>query len=191
MDDIVRQAMQKWPHVPDCYGWLGLGERGQWLMRDDAAQAAGPFAGAHSSAASRGSVLQHQGLVAFIGRNYAVDARGCWYFQNGPQRVFVELQAAPWVLRVGTQAAAFAVQTHTGLDVDVRSAWCDEQGRLYLHTAAGLGLVHSQDMVHAAAALDAQRWLLHEMPAADMPAHFGFVPSPQALVATVSVQANP
>ncbi|MFZ9138137.1 MAG: DUF2946 family protein, partial [Hylemonella sp.] len=24
MDDIVRQAMAKWPNVPACYGWLGL-----------------------------------------------------------------------------------------------------------------------------------------------------------------------
>ena len=43
MDDIVRQAMAKWPHVPHCFGWLGLDARGDWYMRDDAAQAAGPF----------------------------------------------------------------------------------------------------------------------------------------------------
>ena len=24
MDDIVRQAIAKWPNVPHCYGWLGL-----------------------------------------------------------------------------------------------------------------------------------------------------------------------
>lgn len=28
MDDIVKQAMVKWPNVPDCYGWLGLDARG-------------------------------------------------------------------------------------------------------------------------------------------------------------------
>ncbi|MFM8464156.1 MAG: DUF2946 family protein, partial [Burkholderiaceae bacterium] len=22
MDEIVRQALAKWPNVPDCYGWL-------------------------------------------------------------------------------------------------------------------------------------------------------------------------
>jgi hypothetical protein len=44
MDDIVRQAIAKWPNVPDCYGWLGLDARGNWYMRDDRAQAAGPFA---------------------------------------------------------------------------------------------------------------------------------------------------
>ncbi len=41
MDDIVRQAMAKWPNVPHCYGWLGLDERGNWYMRDDRVQAAG------------------------------------------------------------------------------------------------------------------------------------------------------
>ena len=40
MDDIVKQALAKWPNVPDCYGWLGLDARGRWFMRDDAAQAA-------------------------------------------------------------------------------------------------------------------------------------------------------
>ena len=41
MDDLVRQAMVKWPNVPDCFGWLGLDSRGQWYMRDDRAQALG------------------------------------------------------------------------------------------------------------------------------------------------------
>ncbi len=43
MDDIVRQAIAKWPNVPDCYGWLGLDARGRWFMRDDAVQAQGSF----------------------------------------------------------------------------------------------------------------------------------------------------
>ena len=43
MDEIVKQAMAKWPHVPHCYGWLGLDARGDWYLRDAATQAAGPF----------------------------------------------------------------------------------------------------------------------------------------------------
>ena len=43
MDDIVKQAMAKWPNVPNCYGWLGLDARGNWYLRDDRAQAAGAF----------------------------------------------------------------------------------------------------------------------------------------------------
>src|ERR1041385_6180040 len=40
MDDIVKQAMAKWPNVPHCYGWLALDARGGWRMRDEAAQRA-------------------------------------------------------------------------------------------------------------------------------------------------------
>ena len=80
MDELVRQAMAKWPNVPHAYGWLGLGMRGDWYLRDEAAQAAGPFSGPGSSAASRGSVLQLEKLVEFIGRNYLVDEQGRWYF---------------------------------------------------------------------------------------------------------------
>lgn len=47
MDEIVKAAMAKWPEVPACYGWLGLDARGQWHLRDDAVQRAGPFAGAN------------------------------------------------------------------------------------------------------------------------------------------------
>ena len=41
MDDIVKQAMAKWPNVPHCYGWLALDARGAWRMRDEAAQQGG------------------------------------------------------------------------------------------------------------------------------------------------------
>jgi hypothetical protein len=90
MDDIVRQAIAKWPNVPHCYGWLALDARGNWYMRDDRTQAAGPFP------QSKGSLLRHEKLVDFIHRNYDCDERGCWFFQNGPQRVYVELETAPW-----------------------------------------------------------------------------------------------
>ena len=89
MDDIVKQALVKWPHVPDCYGWLGLDARGRWFMRDAAVQAAGDFA--HS----RGSWLQHGKLIEFIGRNYECDAQGQWFFQNGPQRAPMATQIPP------------------------------------------------------------------------------------------------
>lgn len=29
MDEIVRQAMARWPNVPYCFGWLRLDARGQ------------------------------------------------------------------------------------------------------------------------------------------------------------------
>jgi len=146
MDEIVKAALAKWPNVPACYGWLGLDARGVWYMRDDKAQAAGPFAGPGSSPASRGSQLRHDKLIDFIGRNYEADASGQWYFQNGPQRVYVELEAAPFIWRVHDD---LSVGSHTGLAARPQRCWLDEQGRLYLETDLGFGLVHSLDMVQA------------------------------------------
>lgn len=168
MDDIVRQAMAKWPHVPHCYGWLALDERGNWYMRDDRVQAAGPFPQA------KGSLLRHDKLVAFIQRNYEHDEQGQWYFQNGPQRVYVELQATPWIWRITPEGVA----SHTGLPAQVRACLVDESGRVYLETDLGIGLVHTQDMVQASDAIDAGRWTPQDVHAAELPARYGFVRSP-------------
>jgi lipocalin len=99
MDDVVKQAMAKWPNVPDCYGWLGLDARGDWYMRDDQAQALGTFT------QNKGSRLAHEKLIEFINRNYASDKQGQWFFQNGPQRVYVEIEATPWIWRLQTDGS--------------------------------------------------------------------------------------
>ena len=184
MDDIVRQAIAKWPNVPDCYGWLGLDARGNWYMRDDRAQAAGPFGGTAGAdparnKAAKGSLLKHEKLIDFIQRNYESDAAGRWFFQNGPQRVYVELEATPLVWRVGV-APAFAVTAHTGAPARAQRCILDEAGRLYLETDLGFGLVHTQDMMHAADAVEQGLWVPEEHPVRDLPARFGYVRSPQA-----------
>lgn len=175
MDDIVKQALLKWPHVPHCHGWLALDARGDWYMRDDRTQAAGPFP------TPKGSRIEHRKLREFIERNYACDASGAWFFQNGPQRVYVDLEAAPWVWRVqpaggADPAPAPALSSHTGQAVTgvPRSCWLDESGRLFLDTSAGFGLVHTQDMDAAADALLAGCWPAPETLAfSDMPRRFG------------------
>jgi hypothetical protein len=177
MDDIVKQAMAKWPNVPDCYGWLGLDARGNWYMRDDRAQALGAFDS--GAPGSKGSELRHAKLVDFIGRNYAPDARGCWHFQNGPQRVYVELQAAPLVWRIEPDGR---VHDHIGRPgADVSQAYLDEQGWLYLDSRLGLGLVHTQDMHLAADLIEHGRWTPHDILQAALPTRFGFVKSPMGL----------
>ena len=178
MDDIVRQAMAKWPHVPDCYGWLGLDSRGQWHMRDDRVQALGTFQSGVPGA--KGSVLRHDKLIEFIHRNYEADALGRWYFQNGPQRVFVELESAPLVWRIGPQGS---VTAHSGRAAQVQMAWVDEEGRLYLQTNAGFGLVHSLDVAQAADLIEQALWPLQECRRSDLPERFGFVLSPQLAAA--------
>ena len=169
MDDIVKQALAKWPNVPDCYGWLGLDARGRWFMRDDAAQAAGDFP------QSRGSWLRHEKLIDFIGRNYESDDDGRWFFQNGPQRVYVELECTPWVWQV---LPDYRLQSHTGLQTSAGECLLDEEGRLYIASPQGLGLVHSQDMVLAAEAVEQGVWVPRDMVSADLPVLYGFVRSP-------------
>ena len=169
MDDIVKQALVKWPNVPDCYGWLGLDARGRWFMRDDAAQAAGDFP------QSRGSWLRHEKLIDFIGRNYESDDEGRWFFQNGPQRVYVELECTPWVWQV---LPDYRLQSHTGLQTSAGECLLDEEGRLYIASPQGLGLVHSQDMVLAAEAVEQGVWVPRDMVSADLPVLYGFVRSP-------------
>jgi len=176
MDDIVKQALAKWPNVPDCYGWLGLDARGHWYMRDDRAQALGPFAG--GSAQSKGSQLRHEKLIDFIGRNYQADPSGQWFFQNGPQRVYVELEATPLVWRVEADAS---VHDHTGRPARVQRCLLDELGRLYLETDTGFGLVHTMDMGQAADAVEAGLWVPQNVAFSDLPARYGYCTSPKML----------
>jgi len=173
MDDIVKAALKKWPDVPHCHGWLALDARGDWYMRDDRVQAAGLFP------LVKGSRITHEKLREFIARNYAHDEQGCWFFQNGPQRVYVELEATPWVWRLsGIEGEAPQIHSHTGLAATFESAWLDQNGRLYLATQLGLGLVHTLDMETAADAVSAGLWLPQDVPSAELPARFGFVRTP-------------
>lgn len=174
MDDIVRQAMAKWPKVPACYGWLGLDARGNWYMRDDRAQAAGGFDS--GTAGAKGTLLMHEGLIEFIQRNYMADDQGRWYFQNGPQRVFVELEATPWIWRVNSDGT---VSAHDGQAVTVQQCIVDEEGRVYLQTSLGFGLVHTQDVAQAAEQVEAGRWVPQELTRGSLPGRYGFVISPQ------------
>ena len=172
MDAIVEAALRKWPNVPHCYGWLALDARGDWYMRDDRVQAAGPFPRV------KGSRIEHEKLRDFIGRNYAADAEGRWFFQNGPQRVYVELEAAPfvWRLDAGNEAVPGrpALSSHTGLPGRFRTALVDEGGRLFVDADIGFGIVHTLDMEAAAAAVESRAWPLEEVAFSDLPARFGY-----------------
>nr|WP_315251314.1 DUF2946 family protein [uncultured Duganella sp.] len=122
MDDIVKQALAKWPDVPHCYGWLALDARGHWRMRDERAQ--------HFKLP--GDKLSNAALVGFITRNYAVDERGCWYFQNGPQRVYVQLEATPYIVRTDPAAGWLL---HTGAPLGApQAAFLTDAGALILRS---------------------------------------------------------
>ena len=169
MDDIVKAALAKWPNVPHCYGWLGLDARGNWYMRDDKTQALGTFV------QSKGSMLRHDKLIDFIQRNYEADAEGRWFFQNGPQRVYVELEFTPFVWRIGDD---FAVTAHSGETAQVRTCLVDETGRVYLDTDIGFGLVHTLDVGLVANAVEQGVWGPQEVQSGTLATRFAYVPSP-------------
>jgi hypothetical protein len=168
MDEIVRAALRKWPNVPHCYGWLGLDVRGQWFMRDERIQAAGAFPQV------KGSRIDHPKLLDFIGRNYEHDDAGSWFFQNGPQRVYVQLEAAPWVWRLDPGGDSSRLRSHTDVAATFESAYVDEHGRLYAATDRGLGIVHTQDMHLAAQAVERGAWAPEPVRFDELPRRFGY-----------------
>lgn len=139
MDDLVEKALARWPNVPAIAGWLKLGTQGDWLLT-------GPVA--------EGLSISNQRILNFIARNYACEADGRYYFQNGPQKAYVSLAYTPWVLRIHVLAGSeFMLTTHTGLVCWPKAMFMDEQGRVLIQTELGIGLVNSSDTSVLAAGL--------------------------------------
>ncbi len=185
MDERVLAAMQRWPNVPAAYGWLRLDEAGRWRLE--------------------GQLIGNRRLIEFIGRNYLADEHGAWYFQNGPQQVFVELDYAPWVLHVD---AAGRLRDHLGDEVTLDGTGnLDEEGNLLLGTTRGAGLVAGPSLLELVDGLrgpggaplslevladsateqssaglslirDGQQIHLQQLPRAGVPAAFGFIRLP-------------
>lgn len=134
MEDWARRGMERWPNVPALFGWLSLDRRGRWRIR--------------------GERISRPQILDTLDRNYEADAHGRWYFQNGPQRGFVQLETAPLVLLADGEA----LRTHHGLAVaQPDRAWIDEDGGLWLRTEHG----------PAALADDESEWLLGHLHTAD------------------------
>lgn len=132
MDDIVLAGLAKWPNVPDVFGWLALDARGEWLLK--------------------GERIGHAPTRAFIGRNYAHTDDGRWYFQNGPQRVYVALAATPYIARVSDDGSGFV--THNGLVIERVDGWLqDTEGGVVLLTPLGPMRLVDRDLLAASALL--------------------------------------
>lgn len=134
MDDIVKQAMAKWPNVPHCYGWLRLDARGVFRMCDEVVQ----------KNATAGDPIRHASLLAFIYRNYASDEHGAWFFQNGPQRVYVDLETTPFIARTDTQEN-FVTQDGLALK-DIHTVWLSDQGSLLFQNATQVAMLDDRDI---------------------------------------------
>lgn len=122
MDEQVLRSLIKWPNVPHCFGWLALDRRGQWRMRDEFVQAN----------QLPGNTIQHEALNEFISRNYGHDSLGRYFFQNGPQRVFVTLDATPWIARMIPWEDGLQLVTQCGSQIQARGALSDEKGNIYI-----------------------------------------------------------
>lgn len=149
MDENVIAAMARWPDVPDVFGWLSLSAAGHWRLHPD-----GSAAIRHSVDATLlepinlGELIGSSRINQFINQNYAQDKQGRWYFQNGPQRVYVRLDLAPFVLHtIDDQKDGPAFVTHNGLRTRHVTRWClDELGHLYADTDLGAGVVAGRDL---------------------------------------------
>jgi hypothetical protein len=127
MDAAVIAAMAKWPNVPAVYGWLSLTARGEWRLK--------------------GERVQHGGLAAFFGRNYGHDEQGRYFVQNGPQRIYVELQSAPYVVRRESE------QWHRqpdGACLAADAAYLSAEGELFLQLDGELALLDDREWLDLA-----------------------------------------
>lgn len=130
MDEIVLRAMARWPNTPAVYGWLKLDARGNWRLRNPATDLFEPIGNA--------------ALREFIGRNYAADERGRWFFQNGPQKVFVGLERAPLVYRLDGNALV----DHCGRRAArIQDLWLDESATVYARGEHGPGSLDDRDLL--------------------------------------------
>ncbi|MBL4622427.1 MAG: DUF2946 family protein [Immundisolibacteraceae bacterium] len=118
MAERVLRGMSKWPDVPAVYNWLSLDRRGRWLMKS--------------------SEITHPLLLGFINQHYFVADDGSYYFQNGPQQVFIELEITPYVF--GLAGNKLLTQNHLEVG-SVEAAWLSDQGDLLLQTDLGPGLI--------------------------------------------------
>jgi hypothetical protein len=138
LEEWVQRALAKWPKVPALFGWLSLDRRGRWLIR--------------------GEGITRPQIIDTINLNYAADDQGRWYFQNGPQRGYMQLAYAPFILR--RSAHPMQLETHTGQAVSqVLAAYLDEQGSLLLLTEHGPGLVADNEL----------DWVMERLRSANVP----------------------
>jgi len=158
MDDAVLRSLARWPDVPAVYGWLELDRRGNFLIR---------------SATQRFERIGNAGVRDFIARNYDCDERGCWFFQNGPQRVYVRLAYTPLVVHYEGERLV----DQCGRDFGAPDAFLlDEEGSVLARQERRIALVDDRDLERFAE----RAAELEHIRRADVPRRFGFVPDPVA-----------
>jgi DUF2946 family protein len=151
VDPIVARAMARWPNVPAVYGWLALDRRGNWLIK--------------------GERVSNHALRDFIARNYESDNAGRWYFQNGPQRVYVTLAYTPLVVHYEGDSLA----DHCGQPFLAQAVYVDDEGSVLMQGSRAVALLDDRDLARFA---DSEP-RLERVPRAEVEGRFGFVAEPQ------------
>jgi hypothetical protein len=129
MDEIVARSLAKWPNVPAVYGWLELDRRGNWLIRS-------------TRATGRFERIANQALRDFIARNYEPDERGRWFFQNGPQRVYVKLAYTPLVAHYQGER----LFDHCQREMEALETFIDDEGSVLIRGGRGIALLDDRDL---------------------------------------------
>ena len=150
MDEMVVRSLAKWPNVPAVYGWLDLDRRGNWLIK--------------------GERIGNVALREFIARNYAADAHGCWFFQNGPQRVYVRLAYTPFVVHYEGERLV----DHCGLEFPGTGAFLDDESSVLIEGERGIALLDDRDLERYAESGEG----LPRIARSEVEQRFGFVSNP-------------
>jgi len=158
MDEIVARSMARWPNVPAVYGWLQLDRRGNWRIRS-------------AAATQRFERIANPALREFIARNYHADERGCWFFQNGPQRVFVELAYTPLVVHYEGEA----LLDHCGRPFPAGTMFQDDEGSVLVEGGQAVSLLDDRDLERIAERAGS----LPHVRRAEVAQRFGFVAEPR------------
>jgi hypothetical protein len=94
----------------------------------------------------KGQPIANMALREFIGRNYAADEKGRWYFQNGPQRVYVSLAYTPLVVHYEGEA----LFDHCGRPFAKSEAYVDDEGSVLFAGGLSIALLDDRDLFHIA-----------------------------------------
>jgi hypothetical protein len=152
VDEIVVRSLAKWPNVPAVYGWLALDRRGNWLIK--------------------GEKIGNLAVREFIARNYEADAQGRWFFQNGPQRVYVTLAYTPLVVHYEGER----LLDHCGRPFAPRTVFQDDEGSVLVEGERGIALLDDRDLARYADSAES----LPQIARVEVAARYGFIPEPGA-----------
>ena len=130
---------------------LELDRRGNWLIK--------------------GSRIGNAALRDFIGRNYECDEHGRWFFQNGPQRVYVRLAYTPFVVHYEGEH----LFDHCGRPFAPKNVFQDDEGSVLVEGERGIALLDDRDLERFAEQADR----LPKVPRAELERRFRFVSDPR------------